>query len=119
MTANSRSSVAESASSTTDPDARARRANDGELSAGFQSDQTVDEDAVDELLAAEELPAEFDENRDDASFYAEYRRLVAEQAALRRVATLVARGVEPLAVFDAVAEEMRRCVPADTAGLWH
>jgi sugar diacid utilization regulator len=119
MTANSRSSVAESASSTTDPDARARRANDGELSAGFQSDQTVDEDAVDELLAAMELPAEFDENRDDASFYAEYRRLVAEQAALRRVATLVARGVEPLAVFDAVAEEMRRCVPADTAGLWH
>ena len=50
--------------------------------------------------------------------YAEYRRLAAEQAALRRVATLVARGVEPLAVFGAVAEEMRRCLPADTAGLW-
>jgi sugar diacid utilization regulator len=118
MTANSRSSVAESVSSTTDPDARARRANDGELSAGFQSDQTVDEDAVDELLAAEDFTVELDENRDDASFYAEYRRLVAEQAALRRVAALVARGVGPLAVFDAVAEEMRRCVPADTAGLW-
>ena len=50
--------------------------------------------------------------------YAEYRRLAAEQAALRRLATLVARGVEPLEVFGAVAEEMRRCVPADTAGLW-
>jgi sugar diacid utilization regulator len=119
MTANSRSSVTESASSTTDPDARARRANDGEPSAGFQSDQTVGEDAVDELLAAEDFAADFDENRDDANFYAEYRRLVAEQAALRRVAALVARGVGPLAVFDAVAEEMRRCVPADTAGLWH
>src|ERR1700739_2500876 len=29
-----------------------------------------------------------------------------------------ARGVGRLAVFGAVAEEMRRCVPADTAGLW-
>src|SRR5271163_2863309 len=48
----------------------------------------------------------------------QYRRLVAEQAALRRVATLVARGVGPLEVFGAVAEEMRRCVPAATAGLW-
>jgi sugar diacid utilization regulator len=103
VTANSPGSVAES---------------DGELSAGFQSDLTVDGDAVDELLAAEDFAVEFDENRDDANFYAEYRRLVAEQAALRRVAALVARGVGPLAVFDAVAEEMRRCVPADTAGLW-
>ena len=105
MTTTSPYSGAESASSTTDPDAQA-------------TDQTVDEDAVDELLAAEDLAVEFDENLDDANFYAEYRRLVAEQAALRRVAALVARGVGPLAVFDAVAEEMRRCVPADTAGLW-
>src|SRR6201996_5262358 len=48
----------------------------------------------------------------------QYRRLVAEQAALRRLATLVARGVGPLEVFGAVAEEMRRCVNAFTAGLW-
>jgi sugar diacid utilization regulator len=118
MIANSPSLVAESASSTIDPDAQARRANDGELSAGFQSDQTVDDDAVDGLLTVEELAAEFDENLDDAYFYAEYRRMAAEQAALRRVAALVARGVGPLEVFGAVAEEMRRCVPADTAGLW-
>jgi sugar diacid utilization regulator len=58
------------------------------------------------------------ENLDDANLHAEYRRLVTEQAALRRVATLVARGVEPSEVFGAVAEEMRRCVPAVTAGLW-
>src|SRR5258707_6505891 len=118
MTATSPSWVAESASSTIDPDAQARRASDGELSAGFQSDLTIEEDAVDGLLTAEELAVEFDENRDDGTLYAEYRRLVAEQAALRRLATLVARGVEPLEVFGAVAEEMRRCVPADTAGLW-
>jgi sugar diacid utilization regulator len=118
MTANSPSPVAESTSNTVDRDAQVRRANDDELSAGFQSDLTTGEEAVDGLVAAEDFAAEFDENRDDANFYAEYRRLVAEQAALRRVATLVGQGVGPLAVFDAVAEEMRRCVNAFTAGLW-
>src|SRR6476659_1904502 len=110
MTAHSPSSVAESASSTIDPD--------GVLSAGFHSDLTIDEDAVDGLVTAEDFPAEFDENLDDGTLYVKYRRLAAEQAALRRLATLVARGVEPVEVFGAVAEEMRRCVPADTAGLW-
>ena len=118
MTAHSPSSVAESASSTIDPDVQARREIDGEPSAGIQSDLTIDDDAVDGLLTAEELAAEFDETLDDGTLYAKYRRLAAEQAALRRVATLVARGVEPLEVFGAVADEMRRCVPADTAGLW-
>jgi hypothetical protein len=118
MTANSLSSVAESASGTTDPDARARRANDGELSTGFQSDLTIEEDAVDGLSIAEEFPTEqLDESVDSVALYAKYRRLAAEKAALRRLATLVARGVEPLEVFGAVADEMRRCVPADTAGL--
>jgi hypothetical protein len=118
MTANSPSSVAESASSSIDLDAQAGRASDGELSAGFPSDLTIDEDAVDGLFTAEDFAAEFDENLDDGKLYATYRRLAAEQAALRRLATLVARGVEPLEVFGAVAAEMRRCVPADTAGLW-
>ena len=118
MTANSPSSVAESASSTIDPDARARGARDGELSAAFHSDLTIDDVAVDGLLTAEEFVAEFDENRDDGTLYAKYRRLAAEQAALRRLATIVARGVEPVQVFGALAEEMRRCVPADAAGLW-
>lgn len=36
-----------------------------------------------------------------------------EQAALRRVATLVARGVSPDGVFDAVATEMRRLLGVD------
>ena len=117
MTTNSPSSDAEPASSTIDPDALATRANDGALSVGFEPEATVDE-AADGLFTAEELRAEFDENRDDGTLHAEYRRLAAEQAALRRLATLVARGVEPVEGFDAVAEEMRRCVHADIAGLW-
>src|SRR6201992_1881886 len=118
MTATSARWVNESPSSTDNPDAQARRANDGELSAGFRSDLTIDEDAMDVLVTAEELAAEFDESPDDRKLHAEYRRLAAQQAALRRLAVLVAQGVEPSAVFGAVAEEMRRCVNAVTAGLW-
>src|ERR1700756_4094082 len=74
---------------------------------------------MDELLTNGELAAgQLDLSPDNAGLYAEYRRLAAEQTALRRLATLVARGVEPVEIFDAVAEEMRRCVHADTAGLW-
>jgi sugar diacid utilization regulator len=118
MTAHPTSSVAESASSTIDPDVQSRRARDYELDAEFHSDLTTDDNAVDGLVTAEDFAAEFGENRADVTLYAEYRRLAAEQAALRRLATLVARGVEPSEVFGAVADEMRRCVPADSAGLW-
>jgi signal transduction histidine kinase len=93
MTATSPRSVAESASSVIDPD-------------------------VDGLLTAEELAAEFDENLDDDTWHAEYRRLVVEQDALRRLATLVARGVSPCEVFDAVADEMCRCAGGECAGLY-
>jgi GAF domain-containing protein len=65
---------------------------------------------MDELLAADELAA--------AQRDAEYRRLLAEQAALRRLAVLVTRGVEPSEVFDAVVKEMRRCLDTERAGLW-
>jgi signal transduction histidine kinase len=44
---------------------------------------------------------------------AEVERLAAEQAALRRVATLVAEGAAPTPVFDAVAAEMERLLKAD------
>jgi GAF domain-containing protein len=39
-------------------------------------------------------------------------RVAAEQAALRRVATLVAQGASPQDLFDAVAEEVGRLLPA-------
>jgi signal transduction histidine kinase len=46
------------------------------------------------------------------------RRVLAEQqAALRRVATLVARGVEPTEVFAAVAGELAHCIGVHNAGL--
>jgi len=44
---------------------------------------------------------------------ADLAALAAEQAALRRVATLVARAAAPTAVFAAVAEEIGRLLPAD------
>jgi GAF domain-containing protein len=74
---------------------------------------------MDELLTAGELAAgQLDLSLDNAQLYAEYRRLAAEQAALRRLATLVAHGVEPPEVFDAVVKEMRRCLLTERAGLW-
>jgi signal transduction histidine kinase len=76
-------------------------------------------DGVDELPIADEGAAERpDELMVGGQLRAEYRRLIAEQAALRRLAVLVTRGVEPMGIFGRVAEEMRRCAPADTAGLW-
>jgi signal transduction histidine kinase len=51
----------------------------------------------------------------NTQLYAEFRRIAGEQAALRRVATLVARGVESEVVFAAVAEEAGRLMAADYA----
>ena len=74
---------------------------------------------MDELVTNGELAAgQLDLSLENAQLYAEYRRLADEQAALRRLAALVARGVEPPEVFDAVVKEVRRCVSAQYAGLW-
>jgi signal transduction histidine kinase len=48
---------------------------------------------------------------------AELRRSEAYEAALRRVATLVARGVRPADVFAAVAVEIHELLEADVAGV--
>jgi PAS domain S-box-containing protein len=53
----------------------------------------------------------------NAETRAEVERLADEQAALRRVATLVARGATPTVVFDAVAAEMARLLQADDVTL--
>jgi signal transduction histidine kinase len=47
----------------------------------------------------------------------ELARLLEEQAALRRVATLVARGIHPTEIFLAVSEEIRRLIGADSTGI--
>jgi PAS domain S-box-containing protein len=44
--------------------------------------------------------------------------LAQQQSALRRVATLVARGVEPSEVFGAVATELARCLGTHYSALW-
>ena len=44
-------------------------------------------------------------------------QIAAEQAALRRVATLVARGASPEEVFTSVAEEAGQLLGADVAGI--
>ncbi|HUL28504.1 MAG TPA: GAF domain-containing protein, partial [Streptosporangiaceae bacterium] len=54
---------------------------------------------------------------DNAQLYAGFRRIAGEQAALRRVATLVARGAGPDVVFAAVAEEVGALFGADTAAV--
>ncbi|MCW2984402.1 MAG: histidine kinase [Conexibacter sp.] len=46
------------------------------------------------------------------------RRLAEEQAALRRVATLVARGTRPEEVFAAVTHEVGELLSVDLANLW-
>ncbi|MBV8217705.1 MAG: AAA family ATPase, partial [Solirubrobacterales bacterium] len=48
---------------------------------------------------------------DNAQLYGESRRVADEQAALRRVATLVARGEPPERVFAAVAAEVGQLIP--------
>jgi PAS domain S-box-containing protein len=45
------------------------------------------------------------------------RRLADEQAALRRIATLVAAGIEPNELFSAVSEEVARLFTVDGAGV--
>jgi signal transduction histidine kinase len=69
------------------------------------------ETGVDEIGALERsfnsMAGSLEESRDELT------RLLAEQAALRRVATLVARGVPPDDIFAAVAEEVGRLIGAD------
>ena len=55
--------------------------------------------------------------RRDPADQARLRQLAEEQSALRRVATLVARGAAPEEVFAAVTEEFARLVPVDVAGM--
>jgi signal transduction histidine kinase len=50
---------------------------------------------------------------DNAQLYTRYRHIAGEQAALRRVATLVAEGASPTAVLDAVAAELEQLLEAD------
>jgi signal transduction histidine kinase len=84
---------------------------EGHLPAGAEQRMTEFTDLVATAVANAQNRAALEASRDELA------RLLAEQAALRRVATLVARGVDPAEVFSAVAEEVRRLLDADRAGI--
>jgi signal transduction histidine kinase len=79
-----------------------------------QTRQPPPRDVESRLAAFTELVATAIAN---AESHARLARLAAEQAALRRVATLVARGAAPEEVFAVVAEEVGQLLPVDSAAL--
>jgi GAF domain-containing protein len=86
----------------------------GAMIAGSLGEQALPADAEARLASFTELLATTIAN---AESRAGVTRLVADQAALRRVATLVARAVPPEDVFAAVVEEVGRLLPVDFADL--
>jgi hypothetical protein len=53
----------------------------------------------------------------NSEVHKELARLAREQAALRHVATLVARGIAPADLFETVSVEVARLIPAEGAAL--
>src|SRR5262249_55221770 len=86
----------------------------GVLLAGSRSELPLAGDAQARLVSFTELVATTIANADSG---AGAGRLQADQAALRRIATLVARGVPQDEVFAAVCEEIGRLLPVDFADL--
>jgi signal transduction histidine kinase len=86
----------------------------GTISVASLREQALPADTEARLVSFTELVATAIANTESR---AAVTRLAEEQAALRRVATLVARGAMPEEVFAAVAEEVGQLLPADTAAL--
>ena len=86
----------------------------GVISVGSSLVQPLPPDAEDRLASFTELVATAIANAESRTSLAS---VAEEQAALRRVATLVARGAPPEAVFAAVLEEVGRLVPVDVAAM--
>jgi signal transduction histidine kinase len=84
----------------------------GLIAAGSSLKPRLPPDAEARLASFTELVAMAVANADSRAALA---RLAQEQAALRRVATLVARATPPQEVFAAVAEEVGRLLAADSA----
>jgi signal transduction histidine kinase len=87
----------------------------GVIAASTKSDAPFPENTELQMASFTELVATAIEN---AETRAELRRMADEQAALRRVATLVARGVARGLVFAAVAEELGQRADADVTGVF-
>jgi signal transduction histidine kinase len=86
----------------------------GVVIAGSIHDQTMPSDTEVRLASFTELLATAIANAESRAGLA---RLAEEQAALRRVATLVAGAAPPEKVFAAVTEEVGRLLPVDIAGM--
>jgi signal transduction histidine kinase len=86
----------------------------GVMSAGSSRVQPLPSDAEARLASFTELVATALANAESRAALA---RLAEEQAALRRVATLVAHGATPERVFAAVIDEYARLVPVDAAAI--
>ena len=86
----------------------------GLMAAGSRGEHALAADAEPRLASFTELLATTIAN---AESRAGVTRLAADQAALRRVATLVARAVPPEDVFAAVVQEIGRLLPVDFADL--
>jgi signal transduction histidine kinase len=86
----------------------------GVIAAGSIMEQPLPKDAEARLASFTELVAAAIANADSRAALA---RLAEEQAALRRVATLVAGGAATEQVFAAVTEEAGRLFPVDLANL--
>ena len=88
----------------------------GVVSAGGGEHVSLRADAEERLSQFTELLATAISNTQARG---DLERLAEEQAALRRLATLVAEGAEPGVVFDTVAEETGRLLGATTVNLCH
>jgi GAF domain-containing protein len=86
----------------------------GVISAGSSREQLLPPDAEARLVSFTELVATAIANAESRAALA---RLAEEQAALRRVATLVARGAAPEQVFAAVTEEIGQLLGVEIAGM--
>jgi PAS domain S-box-containing protein len=88
----------------------------GVVSAGASERAPLPDDAEERLSAFTELVATAIAN---TQAHEDLQRLADEQAALRRVATLVAQGADSQLVFDAVCAETGRLLNAATVNLAH
>jgi signal transduction histidine kinase len=86
----------------------------GMLGVGTSTEQPLPPDTEARLASFAELVATAIANAESRTALT---RLAEEQAALRRVATLVARGAAPEEVFAAVAVEVWQLLPVDSAAL--
>ena len=86
----------------------------GLILVAYTRDQQLPADTEARLASFTELAATAIANTESRAALA---RLAQEQAALRRVATLVAHGAAPEQVFAAVTEEYARLVPVDAAAM--